>query len=119
MRIMPPVLSGLAVIAISNAPPVMAQIRDPSSGARWPAPPPALPGVARELGQADRNIRDGRDRGQLTRREAKALRRESRQIAVLERRYARGGLSESERAELESRDAPLRSATGAKRTGKR
>ncbi|APR51958.1 hypothetical protein CA223_07010 [Sphingomonas koreensis] len=108
----------LAAIAALSAP-ATAQIRDPSGGVRWPAPRPALPGVARELGQADRNIREGRESGQLSRREARQLRRESRQIAVLEERYARGGLSESERAELESRVAALRSVTGAKRSGKR
>ncbi|HEY0622590.1 hypothetical protein [Sphingomonas sp.] len=86
---------------------------------RWPAPSPALPGVARELGQADRDIRAGRESGQLSRREARALRRESRQIGVLEARYRRGGLSASERAELESRIAALRSVTGARRSGHR
>lgn len=106
----------LAVSVMLSALPAMAQIRDPSGGVRWPAPSPALPGVARELGQADRNIREGRESGQLSRREARALRRESRQIAVLEERYARGDLSESERAELEARVAALRSVTGAKRS---
>lgn len=106
----------LAVSVMLSALPAMAQIRDPSGGVRWPAPSPALPGVARELGQADRNIREGRESGQLSRREARALRRESRQIAVLEERYQRGGLSQSERAELESRIAALRSVTGAKRS---
>jgi len=108
-----------ALTAIAGTPPATAQIRDPSGGGvRWPGPSPALPGVARELGQADRNIREARESGQLSRREARQLRRESRQIAVLEERYARGGLSESERAELESRIAVLRSVTGAKRGGK-
>lgn len=108
----------LLAALILPALPAAAQIRDPSGGVRWPAPSPALPGVARELGQADRSIRDGRESGQLSRREAKALRRESRQIATLERRYAHGGLSQSERAELESRIAALRSVTGAKRSSK-
>lgn len=109
----------LLAALILPALPAAAQIRDPSGGVRWPAPSPALPGVARELGQADRSIRDGRESGQLSRREARALRRESRQIATLERRYARGGLSQSERAELESRIAALRSVTGAKRSNSR
>jgi len=107
----------LAVVAALSVP-AAAQIRDPSGGRGWPVPSPALPGVARELGQADRDIREGRESGQLSRREARALRRESRQIAVLEERYQRGGLSESERAELESRIAALRSVTGAKRGSK-
>ncbi|WP_343517734.1 hypothetical protein [Sphingomonas sp.] len=108
----------LAAAVALTALPAAAQIRDPSGGVRWPAPSPALPGVARELGQADRSIRDGRESGQLSRREARALRRESRQIAVLEERFARGGLSESERAELETRVRALRSVTGAKRASK-
>ncbi|WP_423605537.1 hypothetical protein [Sphingomonas sp. MS122] len=108
----------LAAVAALTALPAAAQIRDPSGGVRWPAPSPALPGVARELGQADRSIRDGRESGQLSRREARALRRESRQIAVLEERYMRGGLSDSERAELETRIHALRSVTGAKRSSK-
>ena len=111
-------IAATALAAIVGASPALAQIRDPSGGVRWPAPSPALPGVARELGQADHNIREGRESGQLSRREARALRRESRQIATLERRYARGGLSESERAELQSRIAALRSVTGAKRSSK-
>ena len=105
--------------AALSALPAVAQIRDPSGGVRWPAPCPALPGVARDLEQADRSIRDGRESGQLSRREARQLRRESRQISVLEERYQRGGLSQSERAELETRIAALRSITGAKRGGKR
>lgn len=98
--------------------PTAAQIRDPSGGVRWPSPSPALPGVARELGQADRMIREGRASRQLSRREARALQRERRQIAILEQRYAHGGLSGSERAELEARIAALRSLTGAKRSSK-
>lgn len=108
--------TALLAALILSALPAAAQIRDPSGGVRWPAPSPALPGVTRELGQADRSIRDARESGQLSKHEARALRRESRQIAALERRYARGGLSESERAELEARIAALRSVTGAKRS---
>ncbi len=109
MRIALPVL--IALLAL----PAAAQIRDPSGGVRWPAPRPALPGISRELSQADRMIRAGRDSGQLSRREARALRRESRQIAALEARYANGGLSDSERTELQNRVAALRSVTGARR----
>ena len=115
MRITLPA-SILGAAAALCAFPAAAQIRDPSGGIRWPAPSAELPGVARELGQADRTIREGRESGQLSRREARQLRRESRQIAVLEERYQRGGLSQSERTELESRIAALRSATGARRS---
>ena len=96
--------------------PAAAQIRDPAgSNAGWPAPRPALPGVARELHQVDRSIRDARDADKLSRKEARELRRESRRIAALEERYARDGLSESERAGLLARIEALRSIASARR----
>jgi len=96
--------------------PAPAQIRGPSiEGVRWPAPRPGLPGIARDLRQADAGIHDGRRSGQLSRREARALERESRQIAVLQERFARDGLSAAEQAELSQRVAALRSVTGAQR----
>ncbi|UUX98140.1 hypothetical protein [Sphingomonas sp. J315] len=104
----------LIPILLATAP-AAAQIRDPAgSNAGWPAPRPALPGVARELDQVDRSIRDARDAEELSRREARELRRESRRIAALEERYARDGLSESERAGLQARIAALRSVASAR-----
>lgn len=98
------------------AAPATAQIRDPSgSNAGWPAPRPALPGVARELHHLDRSIRDARDAEKLSRKEARELRRESRRIAALEERYARDGLSETERAGLQARIEALRSIASARR----
>lgn len=108
-------IAAAALAAIMGAPPVLAQIRDPSGGVRWPQPRPSLPGVGGDLGQVDHDIRDGRIGGQLSRSEARQLRREKRKIADLEQRYQRGGLSESEQRELESRTAALRSVIGAKR----
>lgn len=104
----------IAVLAIAT--PAAAQIRDPvGSKAGWPVPRPALPGVARELHQVDRSIRDARDADKLSRKEARQLRRESRRIAALEDRYARDGLSESERAALQARIEALRSIASARR----
>lgn len=104
------------ITAILVAAPAAAQIRDPSgSNAGWPAPRPALPGVARDLHQVDRSIRDARDADKLSRKEARELRRESRRIAALEERYARDGLSETERAGLQARIEALRSIASARR----
>lgn len=106
----------LFIAAAMIAVPAAAQIRDPAgSNAGWPAPRPALPGVARELNQVDRSIRDARDADKLSRKEARELRRESRRIAALEERYARNGLTESERAGLQARLEALRSIASARR----
>lgn len=105
----------LLIATLVIAAPAVAQIRDPAgSNAGWPAPRPALPGVARELHAVDRSIRAARDAEKLSRREARELRRERRRIAALEERYARDGLSESERAGLQARIAALRSVAGAR-----
>jgi hypothetical protein len=106
----------LLIAATMLATPATAQIRDPAgSNAGWPAPRPALPGVARDLHQVDRSIRDARDADKLSRKEARELRREGRRIAALEERYARDGLSESERAGLQARIEALRSIASARR----
>ena len=106
----------LLIVAAVIATPAAAQIRDPAgSNAGWPAPRPALPGVAREVHQVDRSIREARDADKLSRKEARELRRESRRIAALEERYSRDGLSESERAGLQTRIEALRSIASARR----
>jgi hypothetical protein len=53
--------------------------------------------------QLDRRIDQGIRNGQLDRREATRLRGEFRQIAQLENRYRRGGLSVGERRDLDRR----------------
>lgn len=91
----------------------------------------ALPAAAQSYGYGDRDHRDGRGRyednyrgwqsinqrqanldrridmgvrnGQLSRREAVRLRAEFNQIARLEARYRRGGLTQWERADLDRR----------------
>ncbi|QIG80278.1 hypothetical protein [Stakelama tenebrarum] len=83
-------------------------------------PPPAYqPGVGRDLVEIENDIRDGRAAGQLTRREARALRRQGYGIARLEGRLRHAGLTASERAELETRAALLRDDVIAARTGSR
>ena len=53
--------------------------------------------------QLDRRIDQGIRNGQLTRREAQSLRREFHQLARLEDRYRRNGLSRWERHDLDRR----------------
>ncbi|MBJ7439704.1 MAG: hypothetical protein JHD35_11855 [Sphingopyxis sp.] len=71
--------------------------------------------VGHDLRETRTRIRDGRNEGQLSRREARALRREAGQISTLADRYARDGLSDSERRELEMRAQVLRDLTAAQR----
>lgn len=107
-------LSLIPVMLIAT--PAAAQFRDPAgSNAGWPAPRPVLPGVAHELHQVDRSIREARNADKLSRKKARELRRESRRIAALEESYARDGLSEPERAGLKARIEALRSIASARR----
>lgn len=110
---MPALFAELAAVAL-------AAMSGPIAGP--PAPQPrALPtynGHAHtELRDVRREISKGRDRGELSRRQAKQLRREAGEIAMLEDRYAAGGLSDAERAELRSRAEVLRALTRGKRAG--
>ena len=61
------------------------------------------PGIGRELRNLRHTIREERDRGQLSGREAHQLKREAHAIERLAERYADDGLSRSEQAELENR----------------
>ena len=70
----------------------------------------------RELRKTRDLINEGRDRGELSKDEAKALRREARQIDALADRYGRDGLSDPERRELETRLQLLRADTLAGRS---
>ena len=55
----------------------------------------------RDLREARREIDRRRENGELTRREARQLRREVAMISTLAQRYGRDGLSDSERRELD------------------
>jgi hypothetical protein len=59
--------------------------------------------IERRQAQFDRRIDQGLRSGQLTRPEARRLREEFRDIARLEHRYRRGGLSNRELADLDRR----------------
>ena len=74
-------------------------------------------GVGRDVGQLRSDIDQGRTQRQLSRRQARELRREASEIGMLQERYAAGGLTESERAELRTRVEALRGITTAKRLG--
>lgn len=86
---------------------------------------PVLPGIVdrgarpggpipgRDLGDLRDRIGEARDRGDLSRAEARSLRREARQIDRLADRYAEGGLTASESRELDMRVQALRSLAGA------
>jgi hypothetical protein len=61
-----------------------------------------------ELRQIDRRIRRARETGELTRREARSLRRQVAMIWSLGNAYAANGFSDSELAALESQTFALR-----------
>lgn len=73
--------------------------------------------VARDIRDIRSEVKEGRQRGELSRRQAKQLRREAGEIRMLEDRYASGGLSLAERSELRSRVEVLKALARAKRLG--
>ncbi|WP_145960900.1 hypothetical protein [Sphingosinithalassobacter portus] len=102
-----------------------AQVSRASAPPIWDNPhsePAALrieTGVGADLLQIRSDIRDGRNSGQLSRREARELRRQGHAIAGMERRFRDGGLSAPELAELRTRVALLRDDLIAARSGSR
>jgi hypothetical protein len=66
------------------------------------------PGIGQEMRDVRGKIHDARESGQISGREARQLRRESRAIERLAGVYGRDGLSQSERRELENRTHYLR-----------
>lgn len=67
------------------------------------------PGLGRDLRDIRGRIERARDSGAISHREARQLRREARLIGRLASRFARDGLSQPERRELEARAFALRS----------
>lgn len=72
--------------------------------------------IAREVDDMRDDIRSGREAGQLSRSDARALGREGHSIYRASLRYARGGYSYAELSMLRNRTEALRSAIVAKRT---
>lgn len=68
-----------------------------------------------EMHETRSHIDDARDAGQLSKRQARALRKEARQTDALARRYASDGVSPSEARELDMRARALDSLAGAAR----
>ena len=73
------------------------------------------PSIYRQVEKIENGVRDGRRSEQLTRGEARGLRREGRRIQAMARRYGADGLSDSEVHALEIRTEMLRSLVNAKR----
>jgi hypothetical protein len=97
----------------------------PVSAQGWGYSPSPMPGaprdtsIGRQLGKIRSDTNAGRESGQLTRRQARALRRERASISALEARFARDGLSDSEKAELQARVEILHANTVARRSQQR
>lgn len=73
------------------------------------------PPVAHDIDALRDRIRDGRKSGELSKREARGLKREAAMIGTLADRYAADGLSDSERRELDTRIEVQRAAAAMKR----
>lgn len=108
----------LALIVIATA-----AMQTGSSQVYGPPPPMVRttpgysPSVPRTAPAVLSDIRDGRDTGELTRGQAKQLRRELGEIDTLEQRFSQNGLSNDERAEIQNRVEVLRAIANAKRAG--
>jgi hypothetical protein len=101
LLLLPP-LGGQAIVApeppLDHAVPGIVDIRiDPADAV-----------AERDLRETRRIIEQRRESGELSRREARHLRREARLISALSERYGADGLSASERQELELRANELR-----------
>jgi hypothetical protein len=112
------------------APLLVIALADPATAQRWSvyrAPPPShridlptrpldtgtsanipQPAIGRQLDGIDDGIRAGRASGQLSRREARGLRRENGVIGSIAERNAENGLSQSEARELQIRTEVMR-----------
>jgi len=101
--LMPILLLGLPSLAHAQFIAGPAPRSDPTPGIadRGTLTPP--PSIDHEIGKLRDRIRDGRRSGELTKREARGLKREAGMIGTLSDRYAVDGLSDSERRELETR----------------
>lgn len=99
---------------IPQAPPPNVE-RTPGIADRGTLPGEPMP-VGHDLDSARKLISAGRRNGDLTRAEAKVLRREARQIGVLTNRYGSDGLSGPERREIDMRVHLLRAQVIAQRS---
>lgn len=100
----------LATIGLLTAMPAAAQI----AGSYHPRPTQSTLRPDYELGQIRGSIDDGRDSGQLSRRQAKRLRRETEAVGAAEAR-AGDHISDAESAQFRSRREVLRAQVAAEK----
>lgn len=93
------------------------RVPTPRIGPFVPAAGPADPDSRRETHDIRARIDRGRDAGQLSRREARGLRRGTGAIEAMAGRYAADGLSDAEARELSVRAHVLRDEVLARRSG--
>lgn len=117
-------LPALALFAFAFTAPALAQIAGKRDYGPVPASGPFLedsrlpgPGIGKQLRDIDKRIENARESGRLSGRDARRLEREARAVGRLARTYGQGGLSPSERAELEARTNYLRDSVGKLRRG--
>jgi len=121
-RYRPPPISGSAATGAGHRETdrVRSEIVQPRDGYRTPAIDgrvrPGAVTVGRELDRVRRDIDRRRDSGELSRSEARALRREASRIDAMADRYRRDGYTEFERRELELRASELRNRTATGRS---
>jgi hypothetical protein len=116
--------SAVAILAWAAAAPAAAQIAGKRDYGPVAASSPFLadsrlpgPGIGPEVRDIEGRIERARERGDLSRGEARRLEREARALGRLARRYGRDGLSGPEQAELENRAAYLRDSLGRPASG--
>ena len=97
----------------------------------WPTPlrqpfpvhPSSTPSLGGQVDKLENKVERARENGLISRGEARQLRRDARLIDRLGHRYARDGLSQSERAELQNRihrlDGAIYAAGGQRSTADR
>ena len=109
----------LPVLSLLLASPAGAQIWDGGRSAMRDMP--AVPSATfdRDLSDANRAIRDGRRRGDLSRSEARMLRAESAMIERMARQSRQGGPASANTAALDLRARALREQVAAARTRSR
>ncbi|WP_315762232.1 hypothetical protein [Sphingomonas sp. Y38-1Y] len=104
-------MPAITIVALLLAP----QIWD-GGGRAEPVTAPPASGIGPILGDTARRVRDGRRSGQITRPQARSLRRDAAVIEDLSDRYAVDGVvSDSEAAELRSRAEAQRGIVDAQR----
>ena len=109
----------LSILPILLATPAIAQIWDGGRSAIREMPPRPSATFDRDLSDANRSIRDGRRRGDLSRSEARMLRAESAMIERMAQQARQGGPAWANTAALDLRARALREQVAAARTRSR